>query len=413
MTVKKREKRGQAALTVEREKSSLSPYGRTFAPGGTWIEVSLERILRNLERVREKAGPSVQVMAVVKANAYGHGIVPVSRALEEKVDFLGISSIKEASLLREQGITAPLFVFGRIFPDEIAPALGKNLILTVSGLEEAKMISEAATRFSSPQPSPRLTGRGKGEGVKVHVKVDTGMGRLGIPSSRAFSEIVTLASLPGIQLDGIYTHFPTAERYPDFFTEKQLSHFEKLIQDLDKRGISFRFRHAANSAAAIRFRSPWLNLVRPGLALYGLYPDPSLEEEIALEPALSIKSRIVFLKSVSTGDSVGYGREFMATGPTTIGVLPMGYAHGYPFQLSGKAEVLYRGKRFRVAGRVCMDSMMIDFGSSTPVHIGDEVILLGSYGEERITAEALASIAHTIPYEIVTRLDPGLPRFYR
>ena len=372
---------------------------KTAVSGGTWIEVDLARIFKNLEEIRERAGQSTHVMAVVKANAYGHGIVPVAKALQDKVDFFGISSLKEAVILREQGIDIPLLVFGRIFPEEMSTAFLKDLRLTVSSLEEARIISDSASALAKK--------------VDIHIKVDTGMGRLGIPYSRAFSEIITMASLPGTRLEGIYTHFPTAERFPDFFTEKQLANFEKLIRDLENRGINFKFRHAANSAGALRFKSPVLNLVRPGIALYGIHPDSSFEQEIPLLPTLALKTKIVFLKKLSPGDSVGYGREFVASRSTTIAVLPVGYAHGYPYHLSGKGEVLYRGKRFKVAGRVCMDLTMIDLGPSTQARVGDEVILLGSYGESEIKASELAALSHTIPYEIITGLDPGLPRIYR
>lgn len=364
---------------------------------GTWIEVDLDRILRNLARLRQKVRPFTRLMAVVKANAYGHGLIPVSKALQGKVDFLGISSLKEASLLREQGITAPLFLFGRIFQEEVPLALQMNLVLTVSSFGEARVISEVSSQL-------RKT-------ALVHIKVDTGMGRLGIPYALAPSEIEKMAALPELKLDGIYTHFPQAERYPDPGGEKQLKDFEKLIQDLRRKGISFTFRHAANSAGTLRLKSPWLNLVRPGIALYGIHPDPSLETEIDLEPALWLKTSIVFLKRVTAGESVGYGREFVASRPTTIAVLPIGYAQGYPFHLSGKGEVLYRGRRCRIAGRISMDSMMIELGD-LEANVGEEVTLVGTQGEGRIRAEELASYARTIPYEIVTRLDAAVPRFY-
>jgi len=367
-------------------------------PNGPWIEVHLERILKNLEAVREKAGADQHVMAVVKANAYGHGLVPVSKALAGKVDFLGVASVREGFLLREQGVEAPILVFGRVFSAEIPTALEKNLALTVSGLDEAKSVSEAGLRG--------------GKKAVVHVKVDTGMGRLGIPSERAFAEIVTMAGLAGIQMEGLYTHCPAAEKFPDFFTEKQLTNFAKLVQDLGARGITFTWRHAANSAGALRFKSPVLNLVRPGIALYGIYPDPVFHSEIQLWPALCLKSRIAFLKQIAAGDSVGYGREYMASSATQIAVIPTGYAHGYPFHLSGKGEVLYRGRRFRIAGRVSMDSLMVDLGPALQARVGDEVTLLGSFAEEQLPAEDLARAAGTIPYEIVTRLDSAVPRFY-
>jgi alanine racemase len=372
---------------------------RPLPKGGTWIEVDLDRISRNLERVREKIRPFTRVMAVVKANAYGHGLIPVSQALQGKVDFLGIGSLREAAVLREQGITTPLFLFGRLLPDEIQAALQMNLVVTVSSFEEARLLSEAGVEA--------------GKKARVHVKVDTGMGRLGIPYSEALPEIEKMAFLPAVHLDGIYTHFPAAERYPDAFGIRQLTGLETLIQDLRRKKITFSLRHAANSAGALRFKSHRLNLVRTGIALYGIPPDPSFRAEIDLEPALALKSRIVHLKRLGPGDSVSYGRDFVAKDPTTIAVLPTGYAHGYPVHLSSRGEVLYRGKRFRVAGRVSMDFLMIDLGNSTEPRIGDEVTLLGASEGEEIRAEELASLAGTIPYEIVTRLEARIPRLYK
>jgi len=379
---------------------TLSTQTRPSAKNSVWVEVHLDAIQKNLERLREKIRPFTRVMAVIKANAYGHGLVPVAQALQGKVDFLGIGSLKEASILREQGITTPLFLFGRLFRDEIPIALQMDLTLTVSSFEEARDISEY-----SAQPL-------KKEKARLHIKVDTGMGRLGMPLGEALSEIEKIAALPGLQLDGIYTHFPTAERFPDPFTQKQLSDFEQLVEDLRRKGISFAFRHAANSAAALRFRSTSLNLVRPGIALYGIYPHSSLEGEIDLEAGLSLKTRVAFMKRIQAGESVGYEREYVAASNTSIAVLPVGYAHGYPFRLSGKGEALIGGRRFRLAGRVCMDSLMVDLGPSSEVRLGQEVVLLGNSGEERISATQLASLAGTISYEIITRLDPALPRVY-
>ena len=378
------------------ETLSLGP--KVSVPHGTWIEVRLDRILKNLEQIRKVAGPSVGVMAVVKANAYGHGLVPVSKALEGKADYLGIASLREASILREQGVTLPLLVFGRLHPDEISAALSLKLTLTVSSFEEAEAISEAGTRF--------------GQTVPVHIKVDTGMGRLGLPFLQAEPEIKRIWKLPSLLLEGLYTHFPTAERREDPFGEAQLENFERLIQTLEDEGIHFPLRHAFNSAGALRFKSKRLNLIRPGIALYGVYPDRIFEDVVQLEPALSLKTRIAFLKQLQPGDSVSYGREFIAARPTTIGVLPVGYSHGYPFQLSNLGEVLYRGKRRKIAGRVCMDWTMIDLGADPSVRVGDEVTLLGSEGGESVGAQRLASWAQTIPYEILTRLEPGIPRFY-
>ena len=380
---------------------TVTVHTRALAKNAVWIEVSLDRIQKNLEKIQQKIKPYTRVMAVVKANAYGHGLVPVAQALAGKVDFLGIGSLKEASQLREQGVTTPLFLFGRLFKDEIPIALQMRLTLTVSSYEEAKAIAEVnGGHFHSRRKK-----------IPIHIKVDTGMGRLGIPLSHAFSEIVRIALLPNLQLEGIYTHFPTAESYPDPFTVEQLANFEKLIEDLRRKKISFVYRHAANSAGAVRFNSTYLNLVRPGIALYGIYPHSSLVPEIHLEPAMMLKSRIAFTKRISAGDSVGYGREYVASCATSIGIVPVGYAHGYPFHLSGKGEILNKGKRVKLAGRVCMDSLMVDLGH-TEAHPGDEVVLLGASGDESISAEEMAYSAGTIPYEIVTRLDAGISRLY-
>ncbi len=377
---------------------TLSTQTRTPSQENLWIEVDLGRILSNLDALRLKIRPYTRVMAVIKANAYGHGLVPVAKALEGKVDFLGIGSLKEATILREQAVTTPLFLFGRLLKDQISLALQMNLTLTVSSLEEASQISEAAKLLSKE--------------VTVHAKVDTGMGRLGIPLRDAAGEIEKMAGFPALRLEGIYTHFPASEKYPDQGGEQELKNFEELIQNLRRKEISFSLRHAANSAGALRLKSPHLNLVRPGLALYGIYPDRSLEPELSLEPALRLKTRIIFMKRLQVGGSVGYGRQFVVSQPTTIAVLPVGYAHGIPFHLSGKGEVLCQGKRFPFAGRVCMDSLMIDLGNFQNARVGDEVILIGNSGEDQIRTEDIAVRAQTIPYEIVTRLDLGIPRFY-
>ncbi len=379
---------------------TLSISTRPASKNNLWIEIHLDRLLHNLDQLKVKVRPYTRVMAVIKANAYGHGLVPVAQALQGKVDFLGIGSLKEASILREQGITAPLFLFGRLFQDEVPIALQMNLTLTVSSLEEAQHISEASLGHSKRKKTP------------IHIKVDTGMGRLGIPLRFAPAEIEKISGLPALELEGIYTHFPTAEKYPDSFTVNQLDQFEQLIQALRRKDISFALRHAANSAGALCFQSTALNLVRPGIALYGIHPHPLLAREIDLEPVLCLKSRIAFLKQIQTGESIGYGREFIATEPTTIATLPIGYAHGYPVHLSGKGEAIVKGRKVRQVGRVCMDSMMLNLGLQTDAAVGDEVTLLGESGDERLSAQELATLAGTIPYEIVTRLDATIPRLY-
>jgi alanine racemase len=266
--------------------------------------------------------------------------------------------------------------------------------LSVSSLEKAKEISDLSESLGRRTP--------------VHVKIDTGMGRMGIPAREAAVSIEEMTQFKGILLDGIYTHFPTAEK-ADAFREKQVQKFGILIQILEEKNIVFRFRHAKNSAATLTLQNPTLNMIRPGLTLYGIYPDPSLKDAAHFEPVLSLKSRIVLVKKIRIGESVGYGREFIATQDTTIAVLPFGYSHGYPYAAWKKASAIFRGKRYPFAGKVSMDYIAVNLGD-TEAKAGDTVTLIGEEQNERITAEDIAGWAGTIPYEIVTRLSSHIPR---
>lgn len=370
--------------------------------GNAWIEIRLDRLLSNLKQIRQTVvrhhGSAPQVMAVVKANAYGHGLLGTARALSGEVTYLGVSSLYEVLELRENGILSPIFLFGRLFDSELEAAIKNNAAMSVSSFEEAAEISEISETLVQK--------------TTVHIKVDTGMGRLGIPASSAVSEIEKIAQLPGLFIEGLYTHFPSAEK-ADGFAEKQLALFNEIVSGLKAKNIKFRFLHAANSAGNLRIEDPGmreLNLMRPGLGLYGISSDASLNTE-GLEPVLSLKTRIIMVKKIKTGDSVGYGRSFTASRPTTIATLPVGYSHGYPWHLSNKSWVLYKGKRCPLVGRVSMDFITVDLGHAD-AKTGEEITLIGESQNERITAEELAAWAGTIPYEIVTRLSSRLPRIY-
>lgn len=370
--------------------------------GNAWIEIRLDRLLSNLKQIRQTVarhhGSAPQVMAVVKANAYGHGLLGTARALSGEVTYLGVSSLYEVLELRENGILSPVFLFGRLFDQELETAVKNNAAMSVSSFEEAAEISEISETLVQK--------------TTVHIKIDTGMGRLGIPASSAVAEIEKIAQLPGLFIEGLYTHFPSAEK-ADGFAEKQLALFNEIVSTLKTKNIKFRFLHAANSAGNLRIEDPAmreLNLMRPGLGIYGISPDASLKTE-GLEPVLSLKTRIILVKKIKAGDSVGYGRSFTASRATTIAVLPVGYSHGYPWHLSNKSWVLYKGKRCPVVGRVSMDFITADLGRAD-AKAGEEITLIGDDQNERITAEELAGWAGTIPYEIVTRLSSRLPRIY-
>jgi alanine racemase len=363
-----------------------------------WLEISLGRLLANVRAIKHaQEGLATEVFAVVKANAYGHGLKQIAQALAGEVSYLGVSSIHEAIELRDHGIETPVFLFGRVFSSELPAVISENITLSVSSLEEASDISEIA--FSL------------GRKNKIHIKIDTGMGRMGIPLRSALSTVEKMAALPGLTLEGIFTHFPSAEK-EDALTENQLREFLLLIEALDRKGIRFAYRHAANSAASLKIRTPILNLIRPGLMLYGIYPSETLRNAIHLEPILTLKSRIILKKQLHVGDASGYGGDFVAEKPTTVAVLPIGYSQGYPFTASNHSYVLYHGKRYPIAGRVSMDYVTVNFGDD-PVKVGEEVTLLGKNGNDTITAEELAKWAGTISYEIVTRLATRLPRYYQ
>lgn len=365
---------------------------------GTWLEIRLSRLLANLQSIKKCAGPGSQIMAVVKANAYGHGILKIAEALAGRVSYLGIASIAEALTLKEHRIETPIFFFGHFFPEEIPPILMDGITLSVSSFDEAREISELSLSL--------------GRKTTIHIKVDTGMGRLGIPYAQAGKQIEQIFRLTGVIPEGIYTHFPTAES-DDGFRDRQVQDLSFLLMELEKKGFTFRFRHAANSAGSIKVKTPVFNLVRPGLMLYGMYPDESLREAVGVSPILAFKSRIISLKRFQPGESVGYGRSYQINSPTVIAVLPVGYSQGYPFSSSNRSWVIHHGTRYPIAGRVSMDYLTVDLGAGSNTKVGDEVTLIGEDHGETIRAEELAQWAHTIPYEITTRLPLSLPRFYK
>lgn len=360
---------------------------------GAWIELRADRLLKNLQTLQKYSGHT-DVLAVIKANAYGHGLAEIAGALAGKITYFGVASLREALELKEHHPQTPVFLFGHLSPQELPAALLGGITLSVSSLEKAREIAALS--------------EGLGRKTSVHIKIDTGMGRMGIPLREAASSIEEMTKLKGLLLDGIYTHFPTAEK-DDTFREAQIREFVSLLEMLEKKNIVFRFRHAKNSAATLTLKTSALNMIRPGLTLYGIYPDPTLKKTAHFDPVLSFKSRIVLIKKIQAGESVGYGREFVAPKTTTIAVLPVGYSHGYPYAAWKKAFVLFKGNRYPLAGKVSMDYIAVDLGN-TAAQEGDTITLLGEERNERITAEEIAGWAGTIPYEIVTRLNSHLPR---
>jgi len=365
----------------------------------TWAEINLEAIRHNVRQIRATVSPSTYVTAIVKANAYGHGAAKVSAAaLAAGADFLGVALPEEGAELRENGFQVPILVIGLTLAEQAQLYLDYDLIATVSTLEMARALAEAARRVQRP--------------ARVMVKIDTGMGRIGIRPERALSFFQELLAIPELEIKGIFTHLAKADSWDKTHAHQQLEQFLLVVSRLTAAGITLSWISAANSAAILDLARGHFNMVRPGIILYGLPPSPEMEKNSPFLPAMQFKTKIVFLKQVQAGTSIGYGGTYTTTRETFIATLPVGYADGYSRDLSNRASVLVGGRRCPVVGRVCMDQIMVDLGPSSDAQIGDEVVLFGRQGNEEITVTELANLAGTINYELVCAISSRVPRVY-
>ncbi len=366
----------------------------------TWAEIDLRAIEYNYKKVRKLVGRDVNIMVVVKANAYGHGTVEVSAVLEKLgANYLGVATTDEAVRLRDHGIKTPILVLGSVLPDEVRTAVEKEISLTLCSADLLDAIKKECESC--------------GLKANVHIKIDTGMGRIGIWHEEALNFIKNLAhGEKNIFIEGIYTHFSSAGR-DDFFTNYQIEAFEKLLTQLEGFDIRIPLRHAANSIATVDFERSHLNMVRPGLIIYGMYPKYTFPKLIKLRPALVLKTKIVYIKDTPSGRSISYGRTYVTQRETRIATLPIGYADGYARNLSNRAEVLVKGRLAHVVGKVTMDQTMIDVGHIKGVKVGDEVVLIGRQGRNEIRTEKLARLAGTIAYEFACGISNRVPRVYK
>ncbi len=369
----------------------------------TWAEIDLGAIKHNLDQIKKLVGGarknSPKIMVVVKANAYGHGLIKVAKTLEKlRVDYLGVASLDEAIALRKEGIKLAVLVLGSILPEEVDLALDYDVALTVCNKELAQTLNNKA--------------KAKNITVPVHIKIDTGMGRIGVWHEEAAEFVKMVKRMKYIRAEGIYTHFTSASR-DNFFTNYQLESFENLLRRLDRENIQFHYKHAANSIALVDLKESHFNLVRPGIIVYGMYPKRNFAKILKLKPALSLKTRIVYLKDVPVGRSISYGRTYITEKPTRIATLPIGYADGYGRILSNRASVLVKGEKAPVVGKVTMDQTMVDVGHIKGVEIGDEVVLIGRQGRLTMHTEEIARVSKTIPYEIVCSITNRVPRVYK
>lgn len=375
-------------------------------------EIDLNAIAHNVRELRRITQPRARLMAVVKANGYGHGAVEIARcALQNGAAFLGVARIEEGIHLREAGIDVPILIFGYTRPHQTGDLLQFDLTQSIPTAATARELSSAAECLPAK--------------IKIHLKVDTGMGRLGLlPQNYAsddpeeinadtLEQTLAIANLEGLQLEGIFTHFASADSADKTYAEYQLDLFLNYLKILKKAGLNPPLRHAANSGALIDMPGSHLDLVRPGIAIYGLYPSEEVDRQrITLKPAMALKSQIIQLKKVPAGFNVSYGSTYTTRQPTTIATVPIGYADGLNRLLSSRGQMLVGGQRVPVVGRVCMDLTMLDVGSVQNVQMGDEVVVFGQQGDETLSIDEMAAELNTINYEIVTGISARVPRVY-
>lgn len=371
----------------------------------TWVEISLDALRSNIGQFQKVLPASMKQMAVVKADAYGHGAVEVSKeVLAAGVDYLGVAFFDEALELRNAGITAPILVLGYTPPEGISRARELDVTIAVYSRDVLEALREQG----------REQGNTAQKKLKIHIKLDTGMGRLGLHTeSDAIPFIEEALLLPNVDVEGLFTHYANADEVDKSYTLEQYGRFERIVSYFTDKGETFPYIHAGNSAAAIDLPGLTYSMVRLGISMYGLYPSEDVDQtKIELKPVLSLKTGIVHLKTLPAGSGVSYGTIYHTKGDEQIGTLPIGYADGYSRMLSGKAEVLVRGKRVPIVGKICMDQCMINLSDVPDVCALDEVVVIGEQGEERITAEDVARQLGTINYEIICMISHRVARVY-
>ena len=361
--------------------------------------INLAALRHNVKQIRRHLPESTRFIAVVKANAYGHGAIPVSRvALSAGADWLAVAIPEEAVELRAAGFHAPILVLGMSLPEQSAMFADYGLIAAVGSLASLDAFD--------------LVGKKKDNRVRVMIKLDTGMGRVGLQPADAVQFVEQALERSGIEVCGLFTHFAAADEADSSFTHRQLACLQQIIQELRSKGVSLPLLSAANSAATDAFPASHFDAVRPGIILYGLPPAPDMPLQIDLQPVMSLVTRIVHLKQVPADTPVSYGCTHRTSRPTWLATLPVGYADGYSRHLSNKGFVLVNGIRRPVVGRVCMDQTVIDLGPECDAAVGDEAVLFGRQGQAEISLTELAGLAGTINYELACAVSPRVPRVY-
>jgi alanine racemase len=366
-----------------------------------WAEINLANLGFNIRQVRGIVKPDTKIMAIVKADGYGHGLFEVSEiALKNGAERLGVAILDEALALRSRGFRVPILILGYTPASSFPDVVDHGLIQTIFDYGQAEKLSREALK--------------KNRKVPVHVKIDTGMGRLGLlAGEKSIGQLEKIMELPGIFVEGVYTHLANADQ-DRTYTVEQLDRFFGFLGRIKEKNISIPIRHAANSAGILNYPEAHLDMVRPGIILYGLFPSTGMKKNgsLALKPVMSLKAEVASVKHIPAGSSIGYGCTYKLEKDSIIAVLPLGYADGYTTRFSNNSNVLVHGHRVPLVGRVCMDQIMVDVTSVPGVSIGDEAVLLGKQGDEEVTADDLAENAGVINYEIVCGVSSRVPRKY-
>jgi alanine racemase len=362
----------------------------------TWVEVNLTRLSHNLQAIQAHVAPA-KVMIIVKANAYGHGLAEVARYLSSFADYIGVAVLEEGILLRELGVTAPILVLGGIWGDQLPHYLQHDLTLTASSVERLEQIDVVARQM--------------GLKVKVHLKIDTGMERIGVHYYNAYTILESALKCPNVEVEGIFSHFANADSSDLSHARLQMERFNEVLRFYENHSLPMPIRHMANSPAILQLPESYYDMVRPGIMLYGVYPSSEVPRTVPIQPALTWKSRVVYFKVVNPEHPVSYGSTWQSDHPARVVTLPVGYGDGYFRSLSNKTQVLIRGKKYPQVGRICMDQMMVNIEGDSAFN-GDEVTLIGEMEGKSITAQDLADWAGTIPYEVLTNINTRVPRVY-
>ena len=376
------------------ETDSLKEYYRVRA------DINLDAIYNNLKKEKDVIKPDTKLMVVIKADGYGHGAVPVAKYVDEIADAYGVAIAREGAQLRSVGITKPILVLGWTHPQDNDILIENDIAQTVFTYDMARKLSECACA--------------KGKKAKIHIKLDTGMSRIGFDcSDESIESIVRISELDGVEMTGIFTHFARADETDKSSTFTQLERFNDMISRLEKRGITFATKHVSNSAGIIDLPECNMDMVRSGISTYGLYPSADVDKRnILLEPAMSIKSCITYIKTLDKGVGVSYGGTFVTERKTTVATIPVGYGDGYSRALSSKGRVLINGQSAPIIGRVCMDQFMVDITDIDGVTLDSKVTLVGEDGKEYISVEEISALAGSFNYEFVCMVGKRIPRVY-